>query len=75
MEQKATIDGLFTVAYGLYTHLSPLPPVTGGPELAKFLTEDVEKITGGKVAIGDDPVKVAEDIEAHINKKRKALGI
>jgi len=63
MEQKATIDGLFTVAYGLYTHLSPLPPVTGGPELAKFLTEDVEKITGGKVAIGDDPVKVAQDID------------
>ena len=29
MEQKATIDGLFSVAYGLYTHLSPLPPVTG----------------------------------------------
>lgn len=75
MEQKATIDGLFSVAYGLYTHLSPLPPVTGGPELAKFLTEDVEKLTGGKVAIGDDPTKVAEDIEAHIIKKRKALGL
>ncbi|NMA02630.1 MAG: anaerobic carbon-monoxide dehydrogenase catalytic subunit [Clostridia bacterium] len=75
MEQKATIDGLFSVAYGLYTHLSPLPPVTGGPELTKFLTEDVEKLTGGKVGIGDDPVKVAQDIEAHIIKKRKALGI
>lgn len=75
MEQKATIDGLFSVAYGLYTHLSPLPPVTGGSELTKFLTEDVEKLTGGKVGIGDDPVKVAQDIEAHIIKKRKALGI
>ena len=49
--------------------------MTGGPELTKFLTEDVEKLTGGKVGIGDDPVKVAQDIEAHIIKKRKALGI
>lgn len=75
MEQKATIDGLFALAFGLYTHLSPIPPVTGGPELAKFLTEDLEGITGGKVALGDDPVQMAEGIEAHINKKRKELGI
>lgn len=75
MEQKATIDGLFALAYGLYTHLSPIPPVTGGPELAKLLTQDLESITGGKVALGDDPVTIADDIEAHINKKRRELGI
>ncbi|MTI79413.1 MAG: anaerobic carbon-monoxide dehydrogenase catalytic subunit [Firmicutes bacterium] len=75
MEQKATIDGLFALAYGLYTHLSPVPPVTGGPELAKLLTEDLEGMTGGKVALGDDPTKIAEDIETHINKKREKLGI
>ncbi len=75
MEQKATIDGLFALAYGLYTHLSPVPPVTGGPELAKLLTEDLEGLTGGKVALGDDPAEVAEAIEAHINKKRAELGI
>ncbi|MFZ5945556.1 MAG: anaerobic carbon-monoxide dehydrogenase catalytic subunit [Bacillota bacterium] len=75
MEQKATIDGLFALAYGLYTHLSPIPPVTGGAELAKLLTEDLEGLTGGKVALGDDPAKVAEGIEEHINKKRRELGI
>ncbi|MEG6616804.1 anaerobic carbon-monoxide dehydrogenase catalytic subunit [Peptococcaceae bacterium 1198_IL3148] len=75
MEQKATIDGIFAMAYGLYTHLSPVPPVTGGPELAKLLTEDVENMVGGKIALGDDPFKAAQDIEAHINKKRAALGI
>ncbi len=75
LEQKATIDGIFALAYGLYTHLSPTPPVTGGPELVKLLTEDLEGITGGKVAIGDDPVQVAKDIEAHIMKKRAKLGI
>ena len=75
MEQKATIDALFSLAYGLYTHLSPVPPVTGGPELTKLLTEDIEGMTGGKVAIGDDPGQAAQDIEEHINKKRQQLGI
>lgn len=75
MEQKATIDGFFAVAYGAYTHLSPAPFITGAPNLVKLLTEDVEKMTGGKVALGDDPKKIADDIEAHIVKKRKLLGL
>jgi carbon-monoxide dehydrogenase catalytic subunit len=75
MEQKATIDGLFAVAYGAYTHLSPTPFITGAPKLVKLLTEDVEALTGGKVALGDDPVQVATDIEAHILKKRQKLGL
>jgi carbon-monoxide dehydrogenase catalytic subunit len=75
MEQKATIDGLFAVAFGAYTHLSPTPFITGAPNLVKLLTEDVEGLTGGKVALGDDPIQVAEGIEAHIIKKRKKLGL
>ncbi|HVJ49905.1 anaerobic carbon-monoxide dehydrogenase catalytic subunit [Desulfitobacterium sp.] len=75
MEQKATIDGVFGVAYGAYTHLSPTPFVTGGPQLVKLLTEDVEGLTGGKIALGDDPVEVANNIEAHIVLKRKGLGL
>lgn len=75
MEQKATIDGIFAVAYGAYTHLSPTPFITGAPKLVKLLTQDVESLTGGKVALGDDPMQVADDIEAHINLKRKALGL
>jgi carbon-monoxide dehydrogenase catalytic subunit len=75
MEQKATIDGVFAVAFGAYTHLSPTPFVTGAPNLVKLLTEDVEGLTGGKIAIGDDPVTVADNIEAHILNKRKGLGL
>jgi len=75
MEQKATIDGVFAVAYGAYTHLSPTPFVTGAPALVKLLTEDVESITGGKIALGDDPIEVANNIEAHIISKRKAMGL
>ncbi|MFA5354045.1 MAG: hypothetical protein WC291_07435, partial [Thermodesulfovibrionales bacterium] len=75
MEQKATIDAMFAVAFGLYTHVSPMPPVTGAPDVVKLLTEDVEALTGGKVAVGDDPIQIVDGIEAHIMKKRKALGI
>lgn len=75
LEQKATIDGMFALAYGCYTHLSPTPPVAGGPELVKLVTKDLEGITGGKVALGDDPVEVAKGIEDHINKKRAQLGL
>jgi len=75
MEQKATIDAVFAVAFGLYTHVSPVIPITGAPELVKLLTEDIEKITGGKLALEPDPVKAVDGIEAHIVKKRKALGL
>ncbi len=75
MEQKATIDGIFAVAYGAYTHLSPAPFVTGAPNLVKLVTEDVEVLTGGKIALGDDPVEAAERIEEHIISKRKGLGL
>lgn len=75
MEQKATIDGIFAVAYGMYTHLSPTPFITGAPKLVKLVTEDVESLTGGKIALGDDPVQVAEAIEAHIISKREKLGL
>ena len=75
MEQKATIDGLFALAYGAYTHLSPTPFITGAPLLVKLLTEDVEGLTGGKIALGDDPKAAADNIEAHILIKRKGLGL
>ncbi|MGI6112774.1 MAG: anaerobic carbon-monoxide dehydrogenase catalytic subunit [Mahellales bacterium] len=75
MEQKATIDGVFGVAYGAYTHLSPTPFLTGARRLVKLLTEDVEGLTGGKFALGDDPKAIADDIENHIMKKRRAMGL
>jgi carbon-monoxide dehydrogenase catalytic subunit len=75
MEQKATIDASAAVALGLYTHVSPLPPVTGGPALVKLLTEDVEGLVGGKFAVETDPIEAVNGIERHIQKKRAALGL
>ncbi|MCE8423588.1 MAG: anaerobic carbon-monoxide dehydrogenase catalytic subunit, partial [Candidatus Methanoperedens sp.] len=66
MEQKATIDAIFALAFGLYTHVAPLPPVAGAPRLVKLITQDIEGITGGKIAIETDMVEAANGIEAHI---------
>jgi len=75
LEQKAVADGIFAVAFGLLTHLGPVPPVTGSPLVTRILTQDVESLTGGKVVVELNPVKAADIIEDHILAKRKALGI
>lgn len=75
MEQKATIDAFGAVALGLYTHVSPTPPVTGSPEVVKLLTKDAEQLVGGKLVLGDDAVQIAEDIAHHLEGKRAALGV
>ncbi|MEF8873392.1 MAG: anaerobic carbon-monoxide dehydrogenase catalytic subunit [Candidatus Thermoplasmatota archaeon] len=75
MEQKATIAAVAAIGYGLYTHVSPTPPVTGSENVVKLLTEDVEELTGGKLAVGDDPETIVDGIEDHIEKKRDALGL
>ena len=75
MEQKATIDAIFALAFGLYTYVNPVPTVTGAPNLVKLLTQDLPSITGGILNVETDPVKAAEGILSHIEAKRKGLGI
>ena len=41
MEQKATIDAMAALAFGMYVHVSPVPFVTGAPRLVKLVTEDL----------------------------------
>ena len=75
MEQKATIDAIFALAFGLYTYVNPVPPVTGGPNLVKLLTVDCKDVTGGILNVEKDPVKAAEGMLSNIESKRKTLGI
>ncbi len=75
MEQKATIDAVFALAFGAFTHVSPTPPLVGGERLMKLLSSDLEGLTGGKIYLENDMVKAAEAIEKHILGKRVALGI
>ncbi|WFN34231.1 anaerobic carbon-monoxide dehydrogenase catalytic subunit [Methanogenium sp. S4BF] len=75
MEQKATIDAIFALAFGLYTYVNPIPTVTGGPNLVKLLTEDLKDVTGGLLSVEPDAEKAADGILAHIEANRTKLGI
>ncbi|MFW9865843.1 MAG: anaerobic carbon-monoxide dehydrogenase catalytic subunit [Candidatus Thorarchaeota archaeon] len=75
MEQKATIDAIFALAFGLYTYVNPVPTVTGGPDLVKLLTVDCKDITGGILHIETDPILAVDTMLEHIESNRKKLGI
>lgn len=75
MEQKATIDAIFALAFGLYTYVNPIPTVTGGPNLVKLLTEDLKGVTGGLLSVEPDAEKAADGILAHIEANRTKMGI
>jgi carbon-monoxide dehydrogenase catalytic subunit len=75
MEQKATIDAVFALAFGLYTYVNPVPTVTGGPNLVKLLTEDLKDITGGLLHIETDAKEAVDAILEHIESNRRKLGI
>jgi carbon-monoxide dehydrogenase catalytic subunit len=47
--------------------------VLGSPAVHQFLTEDVEKLVGGKFFFEADPVKAAARIMEHLDRKRAEL--
>ncbi len=75
MEQKATVDAVFALAFGLYTYVNPVPFVTGAPNLLQLLTSDLPGVTGGVLHVETDAVEAAEGMLAHIEANRKKLGI
>jgi carbon-monoxide dehydrogenase catalytic subunit len=75
MEQKATIDAIFALAFGLYTYVNPVPTVTGGPDLVKLLTIDCKDVTGGILHVETDTKEAVDAMMAHIEANRKKLGI
>ncbi|MHA1341808.1 MAG: anaerobic carbon-monoxide dehydrogenase catalytic subunit [Promethearchaeota archaeon] len=75
MEQKATIDAIFALAFGLYTYVNPVPPITRAPNLLKLLLEDCKNVTGGILNVEINAIKAADQILKHIELCRKKLGI
>jgi carbon-monoxide dehydrogenase catalytic subunit len=75
MSEKAVTIGQYFVASGIYTIFGATWPTTGSKELTNLLFKDYENIYGGMWAFEPDPIKTAHMMIAHIDKKRKALGI
>jgi len=75
MSEKAISIGQYFVASGVYTVFGTVFPAEGAPVFQRFLFEEMEKMYGGMWDFEKDPIKHARMMIAHIDKKRKELGI
>ena len=75
MSEKAISIGHYFVASGVYTVFGVTLPTSGAPVFHNYLSDELEKIYGGMWDLEVDPIKHAHKMIAHIDKKRKELGI
>jgi carbon-monoxide dehydrogenase catalytic subunit len=75
MSEKALSIGHYFVASGVYTVFGVTWPTLGAKKLTEYLFEGIEEELGGKWAFEPDPIEAAKLMIAHIDSKRKALGI
>jgi len=75
MSEKAISIGQYFVGSGVFTVFGVNWPTLGSKEVTDFLFKDFEDMYGGMWAFEPDPIKAAQLMIAHIDKKRKALGI
>lgn len=73
--EKAVAIGTYFIASGIPVHLWPMPPILGGPEVTKILTQDVKSALGGWFFVEEDPVATADQMEQIIMERRAALGL
>jgi len=75
MSEKAISIGHYFVASGVYTLFGVTFPTTGSELLTDYLFKGLEEELGGKWDFEADPELAAKKMIAHIDSKRKALGI
>ncbi|MCF8062356.1 MAG: anaerobic carbon-monoxide dehydrogenase catalytic subunit [Deltaproteobacteria bacterium] len=75
MSEKAISIGHYFVTSGVYTVFGVTLPVGGAPVFENYLYNELEEIYGGMWDMVADPYEHARKMIAHIDKKRKALGI
>lgn len=75
MSEKAICIGQYFVASGVFTVFGVTFPIIEGTKFHKLLFEGLEELGFGKWGFSADPYEMARMMIAHIDKKRKALGI
>jgi carbon-monoxide dehydrogenase catalytic subunit len=73
MSEKAVAIGFYFVASGALVHFGTHFPVVGSPKVYKFITEELEELVGGRFFFEPDPVKAAQVILEHLDRKRAEL--
>lgn len=71
--EKAIAIGFYAVASGILTVLGSPLNILGSEAVTRYVTEEIEAITGGRFAFEADPVKAAGLIVSHLDRKREAL--
>jgi carbon-monoxide dehydrogenase catalytic subunit len=75
MSEKAICIGQYFVASGVYTVFGVTFPIVENTKFHKLLFEGLEQQGMGKWGFTADPYEMARLMIAHIDKKRKQLGI
>jgi carbon-monoxide dehydrogenase catalytic subunit len=75
MSEKAICIGQYFVASGVYTVFGVTFPIIEDTKFHKLLFEGLEQQGFGKWGFTPDPYEMAKMMIAHIDKKRKALGL
>ena len=75
MSEKAIAIGQYFVASGVFTVFGVTFPIVEGTKFHDLLFDGLEKQGLGKWGFSADPHEMAKMMIAHIDKKRKALGI
>lgn len=75
MSEKAISIGQYFVASGVYTVFGVTFPTVEGTKFHELLFSGLEKMGLGCWGFAEDPYEMAKLMIAHIDKKRKALGI
>jgi len=75
MSEKAISIGHYFVSSGVYTVFGGVLQVNGAPVFQDYLFKELENVYGGMWDMYTDPMDHAHAMIAHIDKKRKALGI
>ncbi len=75
MSEKAICIGQYFVASGVYTIFGVTFPIVKDTKFHNLLFDGLEKQGLGKWGFEPDPYEMAKKMIAHIDKKRKALGI
>jgi carbon-monoxide dehydrogenase catalytic subunit len=73
MSEKAVSIGFYFVSSGVFTTLGMPFPIEGSENLARYVTDEIERDVGGKFAFEPDPIAAARLMIDHIDAKRQAL--
>jgi carbon-monoxide dehydrogenase catalytic subunit len=76
VSEKALAIGQYFVASGLLVVFGEeLLPISGSENVSEYMFSGIAEDLGGRWAVESDPIKAADLILAHIERKRDALGI